>query len=524
MKKIRTLITIILFALFAGGMLWFYALKPDRSEEVIASEEDTVTIRIWYTDEALTDYLTSASVAYLEEYGVRVIPELHTGLEYLEEIDSASFGEEIPDLYIMGTDSTEKAVMAGLALPVLDEKGAISLINYPQVALNSVTYKNEVFGYPFYFDTAFLLYNQTYLKQMADRALRKEIGQEVVSSDSDSSNSSDSGDADDEDGGMSDLDDISLDNPPEGYDPAEWDVLVSERMEKMIPTSIQDVLNFANSYSAPDNVENIFLWDVNDIFYNYFFMGAYMNVGGEYGDDPTIVDVYNPDTVQCMQVYQGLHQFFSIESSESNYKYVLDTFLQGKTIFMIATTDAVSSIVEAQHEGTFYWEYSVTSLPGVDADHASKGLSTTSAIYINGYTQHRAEADAFARFVAVDNIDSLFQRTGKLSAANVTEDYVDDAADLARDMYKVSQPLPKILQLSDFWIELELVFVKIWDGADVEETLADLQSRLQVQIDTAGVSQDTVSTDNIGDDSASDNTVDLPAPENDISGDETISD
>ncbi len=502
MKKIRTLFTVILFALFAGGMLWFYALKPEPGEEVIVSDEDTVTIRIWYTDEALTDYLTSASVAYLEEYGVRVVPELHTGLEYLEEINKASFGSEIPDLYIMGTDSTEKAVMAGLASPVLDEKGAISLINYPQVALDSVTYKNEVFGYPFYFDTAFLLYNQTYLRQMADRALRKEIGQEVVTTEDNDSDS-------DEDGGMSDVEDISLENPPEGYDQATWDVLVNERMEKMIPTSIQDVLNFANSYSAPDNVENIFLWDVNDIFYNYFFMGAYMNVGGEYGDDPTIVDVYNPDTVKCMQVYQGLHQFFSIESNESNYKKVLDTFLEGKTIFMIATTDAVSSIVEAQHEGTFYWEYSVTSLPGVDEEHESKGLSTTSAIYINGYTEHRAEADAFARFVAVDNIDSLFQRTGKLSAANVTEDYVDDATDLARNMYKVSQPLPKILQLSDFWIELELVFVKIWDGADVEATLADFQSRLQVQLDSAGIVKEAEGESGISDDNASDEVLDI---------------
>jgi len=489
MKKKGTWLAVLLIVVFIAVLVWFQNIIHSSNGDAQAdANEDVVTIRIWYTDEALTDYLTSASVAYLDEYGVRVVPELHTGLEYLNEINMASLsGEDMPDLYIMGTDSIERAAMSGLAIPVLDERDAITLMNYPQVAIDSVTYHNEVFGYPFYFETAFMLYNQSYLREMADRALRREIGQEVVETTTDSDSNSDSnteaGDADDAgDGGMSDIEEVSLDTPPEGYTEDEWKVLVEERMQKMLPTSIEDILSFANAYSTPDNVENIFLWDVSDIFYNYFFTGAYMHVGGQYGDDASIVDIYNSDTVRCMEVYQGLHQFFSIESRESSYESVLDTFLDGETIFMIATTDAVPSIVEAQHDGRFYWDYSVTSLPGVDSEHDATGLSSTNAVIVNGYTEHRAEADDFAKFVTVDYIDSLFSRTGKLSAANGKDDYITDATDLARDMYKESVPLPKLLQLNDFWVELELAYIRIWDGADVETTLSELQDKITDQL------------------------------------------
>ena len=42
---------------------------------------------------------------------------------------------------------------------------------------------------------------------------------------------------------------------------------------------IYDILTFANSYDAPEQVEAVFKWDVADIFYNYFFVGNYIDVG-----------------------------------------------------------------------------------------------------------------------------------------------------------------------------------------------------------------------------------------------------
>ncbi|MBR4020523.1 MAG: hypothetical protein IKI99_04350, partial [Firmicutes bacterium] len=42
-----------------------------------------------------------------------------------------------------------------------------------------------------------------------------------------------------------------------------------------VPLTIDDILDFADQYDAPGNVDAIFEWDVSDIFYNYFFVGNY---------------------------------------------------------------------------------------------------------------------------------------------------------------------------------------------------------------------------------------------------------
>lgn len=41
---------------------------------------------------------------------------------------------------------------------------------------------------------------------------------------------------------------------------------LQERIEAMIPATIDDILTFANSYDAPEQVEAVFKWDVADIF------------------------------------------------------------------------------------------------------------------------------------------------------------------------------------------------------------------------------------------------------------------
>ena len=451
----------------------FYYKEEIVKDDGSFIKKNTDTIYVWYGDEAIGDYLNSAAVAYLEEEGVRVVPELHDSPQFFNEIDKASKdGENFPDLYITGTESIEKAAMAGLAIPVSDTREVLNETYYPNVALDAVTYHNQKFGYPFYYETAFMLYNNTLLKQVADGVLRDEIIN-GVSEDSVS----------EEDEGMSEMQDVSANAaPPEGYSVDEWNQMVSAKAEQMIPSSVAGILDFANKYSTPEQVENIFLWDVSDIYYNYFITGAYMNVGGQYGDDPNVLQVCNDDTISCMQVYQGLNQFFSIDAKTSNYQDVMNDFINGKSIFTIATTDSIKTLEQAIHDGTFTWEYSVSPLPGVDDTHVAKGVSSTSAVLVNTYTENKEKAEGFAKYVTVDYSDSFFQRTGKLTATHMNDDEKTKELDVITSMYENSVPLPKLLGISNYWLELELAYINIWEGKDVTETLTSLQEKLINQI------------------------------------------
>ena len=113
----KRLITILIIVLCAGGVYaaGHFGLTMRHNEETEAEEDSLFTRRetiyLWYTDEALTDYLNSVAVAYSEyQDAVRVMPVYTSGREYLETVNQAALHtEEVPDLYIISNDSLEKA-------------------------------------------------------------------------------------------------------------------------------------------------------------------------------------------------------------------------------------------------------------------------------------------------------------------------------------------------------------------------------------------------------------------------------
>lgn len=472
---------LLVLVLLAG--VWYAGAYEGATDNGFISGYGKDTIYLWYTDEELTDYINSAALAFYEDYDVRVVPVLQSGLEYVQALNTASVsGNETPDLYLTGSDSLERLIMAGLASPVEDTEEILDPFYFPQTALDAVTYKGEYYAYPFYYETAFLLYNKTYLTQIADGALREEIiygdgtGQNV-----------------DADEGMDSEEDMDAEQTiPEGYDETSWNAAVSQKMYDLIPESIADILEIADSYNAPEQVESIFLWDVSDILYNYFFAGAYMNVGGLCGDDASVIEIYNEDTIECMSVYQGLHEFFSIDSKESSYAQILQEFLDGKSIFTIATIDAIGSLDEAKEEGTFPYEYGIALLPSIDEEHEARGLSVTNVIVVNGYSEQKEMTNIFARYLAYENADTLYDRTNKMQATYPIEDFMTDIRDEIVVIYENSTSLPKILEISNFWIQLELAYTKIWDGESVNDVLRRLSEQMKTQIAGESVTEEVI--------------------------------
>ena len=126
------------------------------------------TIYFWYSDEGMTNFINSAAVSFGEREGVRVIPVPTSEGEYLEAISQASAGDlQVPDAYLIGHDSLEKAYLAGLATQVQDLEGICNEANFPQAALSAVTYQGMRVAYPLCFETSALLYNETYLREWA---------------------------------------------------------------------------------------------------------------------------------------------------------------------------------------------------------------------------------------------------------------------------------------------------------------------------------------------------------------------
>ncbi len=342
--KGRILIAAAILILTALGLIAALVFDSELPEKTDSSKKET--IHLWYTDDAITDYLSRKTLDFYNQTDIRVELKLVSGLEYLETINKASLNdeEETPDAYIVSNDSLEKAYLSGLAVELDESVPVYKTSEYNQAARNAVTYDNKYVGCPFYFETSALLYNRTYLEQIAAQA-------------------------------------------NESAADAENSEQVQENIEAedLIPTSIADILNFADMYSAPENVEYFFRWDVSDIFYNYFFIGNYISVGGDAGDNKNDINIYNTESISTLKVYQELNQFFSIDTKETNYDKIMQEFLEGKTIYTIATSDCIKRLDDAAQNGEFAYEYGIAQLPDINVELSTRGMSVTNALVINGY-------------------------------------------------------------------------------------------------------------------------------------------
>jgi len=449
----RLLLAAVILVLAAAVIAMAPRIGKKQSDQTDNTKKETICL--WYTDDTLTDYLNSKGLEFYNQTDIRVETKLVSGLEYLEAINSASLNEEeMPDVYIIGNDSLEKAYLSGLAVELDESVPIYNPSAYNQAAKNAVTYDNKYVGCPFYFETSALLYNKTYLEQIAEAA---------------NGENAEEGDA-------------------EGQDETVHEAVSAQ---DLIPASIADILTFADQYSAPENVEYFFRWDVSDIFYNYFFIGNYISVGGDAGDDKNDINIYNTESISTLKVYQELNQFFSIDTKETNYDTIMQEFLEGKTIYTIATSDCIKKLDDAAKNGEFLYEYGIAQLPDINIELSTRGMSVTNAFVINGYSRHKASAALLIRFLANESAEDLYEMTGKISAMTKQE-YDDPHVEGFVLNYADSVPIPKMLETSNFWVGLEICFARVWSGEDANTQIRALSEQIKTQLNGEAVTEEVL--------------------------------
>ena len=379
------------------------------------------TIRFWYNDSAMTGYFNDVSVAFNSTQNLyRVEPKLISDNAYLDRIYKASLeGEDFPDLYLISHDALERCWKTGLASEIMDEGHFSDTSYFPQSALDAVTYKGKKIAYPLCFETSALLYNTDYTDFDSDR-------------------------------------------------------------EGSVPGTVLDIIQFANDYDAPEQVSAVFKWDVSDIFYNYGFVGNYIQVGGPCGDDADQLDLYNQQAITCLQVYQQLNQFFSIDSESDDYESVIRDFADGRTVFTIATTDAVAVLREQTESGNEI-HYAVAGIPDSTSELLARPMSVTDCLVVNGFGEEQEKANAFIRFLLYEQLSDFYDRTGRAPAIR-GYNFSDPHMEGFFASYEESVPITKLRVASNFWMLMENTFARVWNGADANESLHVLTQQIMTQI------------------------------------------
>lgn len=486
--------TVLVILLTAGviysGNLEIKDIKAEETEVAWYSRSDT--IYFWYSDPLLTDYINKAAVDFGEREDVHVLPMLVSADDYLETINTASVvNNQMPDAYIIDHASLEMAYMSGIATQISDVAEICNTDNFSKSAINSVTYNGYLVAYPFSYNTCALLYNADYLDGWAEqKALDLLTGKgdkytegeyfsemEVSSEDADASEWTDEN-----------PNEVSFEIDPdlvpynELHDEEKALVLAKMKDEVMataVPKTLYDLLAVADTYEAPSGVTGVMSWDVSDILYNFWIVGDVVNLGGTAGDIKNCMLFNNDSTINCLDRYQYLHNFFSIDSDKVSYESVLNDFIDGKMIFTIASVDSIATLENAKKEERLGFEYKYTIVPDVSDEIMSKPLSITNAIAINGYSEKKEIANAFATYLVSDFASELYTRTGKPSC-NINANKSNECLEAFDLEYARSVPLPKIIELENFWMELEAMFARVWNGEDTETQLKELEATVEM--------------------------------------------
>ena len=156
MRLIKKIIAVFLTVCMVTGLS---ACKKDTAREL--DIEEPVVITIWYQDEKYTDYIDYAAKTFSASNELVTIDyQLINDDNYVEYIyDESVHKNNAPDIFLMNTDSLEKASLMGLVSENSTYSSFYNEKNYGKAALKAATYKDKLYGYPISFNVAFTLFN-----------------------------------------------------------------------------------------------------------------------------------------------------------------------------------------------------------------------------------------------------------------------------------------------------------------------------------------------------------------------------
>ena len=368
-------------------------------------------------------------------------PDIQEYMQQSAEAAAAQYGVQVETELVSEVDYIENIsersvaeTMTGPDLYVLGssqmEKAALAGLTdqlddkqmadtYSEKAVHAVTYDGKVMAYPFYVETSVLLYNPAYVESA--------------------------------------------------------------------PQTIDEILNYAENFETNETteaVENIFNWNVADVIEDYMFMGGYTDLGGEDGDQKDEVMLDLDQINACMAYYQNLYSFFAIDADTITSDAIMQDFLAGKTVYVIANESMLSQADQAIREGKVSEGfYSAAVLPDLTEELISRGLSVTTSVVVNPYSQNQDAAWELVSWITEKCAGSLYENAGKLPACRTLAEAPTPAWETVCEAYDQAAEVPKLMELSDLWLNLELTLADIWRGEDPSEQMQAFSEELIQRLD-----------------------------------------
>lgn len=243
--------------------------------------------------------------------------------------------------------------------------------------------------------------------------------------------------------------------------------------EDQVPKTWEDLITWSKTFNAENSGKYGFMMDVGNGYYSIIFTTSNDNrLFGADGVDTTNTNINSAESVKGMQFFQSLRTILDVPAADITTDICDGAFKSGTVAMYISGPWNVATFKEA---GINFGVTTLPSLPG-NTDPAAS-FSGTRAMFVSAYSNHPAEADAFAKFLMSEEMQKLrFEITGAVPAINTTVESPYIAGFIKQLDYAF--PMPSIPQMSAYWDAMNAASANIWNGTDVQKELDTCNSTI----------------------------------------------
>jgi maltose-binding protein MalE len=105
----------------------------------------------------------------------------------------------------------------------------------------------------------------------------------------------------------------------------------------------------------------------------------------------------------------------------------------------------------------------------------------TQAVAINGYSPNKELAEQFAAYLTTEYTTLLYEKSGRVASYQFVNQN-DKILNVYRAQYESSISLPKMVETGNYWLQLEVLFSKVWNGGDVTKLVDEMSERIHSQL------------------------------------------
>lgn len=234
------------------------------------------------------------------------------------------------------------------------------------------------------------------------------------------------------------------------------------------PKSWADVISFSKDFNAANPGKYGFVMDVGNGYYTILFTTSQDNrLFGPDGTDTENTNINSAASVAGMQQFQTLRGALDVAAADLGTDTVDALFASGDAAMHISGPWNVKNFTDAGID------FGVATLPALDGNtEPAASFAGIRTMYVSAYSEHPAEAAAFAEFLTTPEMQQLrADITGALAASNSEITYENPVVAGFGEQMKYAFPMPSIPQMGKFWDAMNAASANIWNGADIQQEL-----------------------------------------------------